>query len=146
MTNLSDERIDHRQSMDWTFGHRVERTLFHRTLGEIQPGIHCELFRAHSVHTEWNAKSDGTGWLGGSIPPPVTSILILRDLGRNTDNRLPTTHPVPSPQPLVAALGVVRKLIWRSTEQLQKLIHTVAHCMAGSVDHNVSALPRLVFP
>jgi hypothetical protein len=29
MTNLLDERIDHHQSMDWTYGHRVVRALFH---------------------------------------------------------------------------------------------------------------------
>ena len=29
MTNLLDERIDYHQSMDWTYGHRVVRTLFH---------------------------------------------------------------------------------------------------------------------
>ncbi len=29
MTNLLDEGIDYHQSMDWTYGHRVVRTLFH---------------------------------------------------------------------------------------------------------------------
>ncbi len=28
MTNLLDERIDYHQSIDWTYGHRVVRTLF----------------------------------------------------------------------------------------------------------------------
>jgi hypothetical protein len=53
---------------------------------------------------------------------------------------------MPFVRPLVAALRLVRWLIWNSKKQSQKFVHVVAHRTMSGVDDNVFALPRFVFP
>ena len=47
---------------------------------------------------------------------------------------------------MVCAFGLVHKVIAGSTKQSQKFAHVIAHYTTGGVDHNVFALPRLIFP
>ena len=53
---------------------------------------------------------------------------------------------MPLMQPMVAALELVHNLTRRSTKQLQKFVHIIDYCTVGGIDHNVIALPRLIFP